>query len=87
MAEKFKTILKKFKIGRSLKFRLFIIIFLMGLIPSVFMRVGILENYESRAIAVRTSDVQTQLKIIANHLITYNYLQDTSSEVIGAELE
>lgn len=87
MAEKFKTILKKFKIGRSLKFRLFIIIFLMGLIPSVFMRVGILENYESRAIAVRTSDIQTQLKIIANHLITYNYLQDTSSEVIGAELE
>ena len=44
MAEKFKTILKKFKIGRSLKFRLFIIIFLMGLFPSVFMRGGILEN-------------------------------------------
>ena len=36
---------------------------------------------------MRQSDVQNQLKIIANHLITYNYLQDTSSEVINAELE
>ena len=46
-----------------------------------------MQNYEDRAIEVRQSDVQNQLKIIANHLITYNYLQDTSSEVINAELE
>lgn len=59
----------------------------MGIIPSIIIRAGILENYEDRAVEVRTSDVQTQLKIIANHLITYNYLQDNSSEVIGAELE
>ena len=87
MADKIKTILKKFKIWRSFKLRLLIIVFLMGIIPSIIMRVGILENYESRAVDVRISDVQTQLRIIANHLITYNYLQDTSSEVIGAELE
>ena len=87
MAEKIFRFIKKNKIGRSLKVRLFIIMFLMGMIPSIFMRAGILENYESRAVEVRTSDVQTQLRIIANHLITYNYLQDSSSEVIGAELE
>jgi signal transduction histidine kinase len=51
------------------------------------MRYGVLENYEARAVDVRTSEVQTQMKIIANHLITYNYLQDTSSAVINAELE
>lgn len=82
-----KATLKNLKIWRSLKVRLFVIIFLMGSIPSIFVRVGILENYESRAVDVRTLDVQTQLRIIANHLITYNYLQDTSSEMIGAELE
>lgn len=87
MAYRVKLNLKKLKIWRSLKVRLFLIMFLMGVIPSIFMRVGILENYESRAVDVRTSDVQTQLRIIANHLITYNYLQDTSSEMIGAELE
>ncbi len=87
MADKIKKILKKMRIWRSLKARLFVIIFLTGTIPGIFVRAGILENYESRAVEVRTSDVQTQLRIIANHLITYNYLQDTSSEVIGAELE
>lgn len=87
MADKIIKFLKKLRIGRSLKFRLFIIICLMGIIPSIIIRAGIQENYEDRAVEVRTSDVQTQLKIIANHLITYNYLQDNSSEVIGAELE
>lgn len=87
MAGHIKTFLKKLKIWRSLKARLFIIIFLMGMVPSIIMRAGILENYENRAIDLRTSDVQTQLRIIANHLITYSYLQDTSSEVINAELE
>ena len=87
MADKIIKFLKKLRIGRSLKVRLFIIISLMGIIPSIIIRAGILENYEDRAVEVRTSDVQTQLKIIANHLITYNYLQDNSSEVIGAELE
>ncbi len=87
MAVKIFNFLKNLKIGRSLKVRLFVIIFLMGILPSIIIRAGILENYEDRAVAVRISDVQTQLRIIANHLITYSYLQDNSSEVIGAELE
>ncbi len=87
MADKVKGVIKKLKIWRSLKFRLFVILFLMGLVPTLIIKEGILQNYENRAVAVRQSDVQNQLKIIANHLITYNYLQDTSSEVINAELE
>lgn len=75
------------KIFRSLKFRIFCIILLVGLIPSMILHYGILQNYEQRAVSVKTSEVQTQFKILANHLITYNYLTDTSSEVINAELE
>lgn len=86
MAEKIKKLFYD-RIWRSLKVRLFIIIFLMGLIPAVIIQTSILRNYEDRAVAVRQSDVQNQLNIIANHLITYNYLQDSSSEVINAELE
>ncbi len=87
MAEKLKNFMKNIRIWRSLKVRLFIIIFLVGVIPVFIIRAGILDNYENRAVDVRRSDVQNQLKIIANHLITYNYLQDTSSAVINAELE
>ena len=71
---------------RSLKTRIFLILLIVGLIPCISMRYAIVQNYEQRAVNVRTSDITTQLRILANHLITYHYLQDTSSEVINAEL-
>lgn len=72
---------------RSLKTRIFLILLIVGLIPCVSMRYAFLRNYEQRAVSVRTSDITTQLRILANHLITYHYLQDTSYEVINAELD
>ena len=71
---------------RSLKTRIFLILLIVGLIPCISMRYAIVQNYEQRAVNVRTSDITTQLRILANHLITYHYLQDPSSEVINAEL-
>ena len=71
---------------RSLRARIFIIVFLTGLISCLVMHYAIIQNYEKRAVAVKSSEVQTQLRILANHLINYGYLQDTSSEVIGSEL-
>lgn len=84
---KFNNIFNQFKILKSLKARIFIIVFLIGFIPSLVMGYGILNNYEVRAVTLRTSDLQNQLKIISNHLITYNYMQNMSSEVIQAELD
>lgn len=75
------------RIFRSLKFRIFSIILLVGFIPSMILHYGILQNYEERAVSVKTSEVQTQFKILADHLITYNYFADTTSAVINAELE
>lgn len=79
--------LQNIKILRSLKSRIFLILLIVGLVPCVSMRYAILQNYEQRAVNVKISDVSTQLRILANHLITYHYLQDTSSEVINAELD
>lgn len=81
-----KDKLRKLIFLRSLKTRIFLILLIVGLIPCIGMRYAILQNYEQRAVSVRTSDITTQLRILANHLITYHYLQDTSSEVINAEL-
>ena len=81
-----KNLLYKFKFLKSLKTRIFLILLIVGLIPCFSMRYAILQNYERRAVNVRTSDITTQLRILANHLITYHYLQDTSSEVINAEI-
>lgn len=87
MLLKINEVFSQLKSFHSLRARLFFIILAVGIIPSVMMRYGIVNNYEDRAVTLRTNSVQTQLKIIANHLITYNYLQDNSSEVIGAELD
>ena len=38
------------------------------------------------AVSVRTNEVQTQIKIIADHLLTYNYLFDNTNGVVNAEL-
>ncbi len=86
MIRKIKQILGKIKLLRSFKVRIFLIIMLAGSIPCLILRYGILETYTERAINLKTSDVQTQGKILANHLLTYNYLLDTSSEVINAEV-
>ena len=81
-----QTIFGKLEFFRSLKAHLFIFILIAGLVPSVIMRHAILQNYEERAVAVRTSDISNQLKVIANHLITYGYMQGNTAEVIDAEL-
>lgn len=77
---------KKFKGVRSLSVRIFLIIMVSGLIPCVILHYGILERYMDNAVTVRTNEVQTQVRIIADHLTTYNYLLDNSSDVVNAEL-
>ncbi len=72
---------------KSLRFRIFLIVFLTGLISCLVIHSAILESYEDRAVNVRESEVSTQLMILANHLINYNYFSDTTSDVINAELD
>lgn len=77
---------KLFKIFKSLKTRIFCIVMIAGILPCVILHCGILERYISNAVSVRTNEVQTQVKIIADHLLTYNYLFDNTNEVVNAEL-
>ncbi len=72
---------------KSLRFRIFIIVLLTGLISCLVIHFAILESYEDRAISVKETEVSTQLMILANHLINYSYFSDTTSDVINAELD
>ncbi len=62
-------------------------LFFTGLLSCLAVHYVILESYEDRAVNVKTTEAQRQLRILANHLIVSNYMQDTSSEVINAELD
>ena len=81
---------------RSLRARIFFIILIVGIVPSILLRYGILDNYEERAVELRQNTVQNQLRILADHLISKNYLENyhlsdaqtaATKEVINAELE
>lgn len=96
MIEKIKQKLKSLVFLRSLRARIFVIMLTIGIIPSILMRYGIVNNYENRAVDQRVATVQNQLMIIARHLVNNNYLTNYSSDeqayrnskaVINAELE
>lgn len=77
----------KRKIFRSLRFKIFIILIIFGIIPSMLLAYGFLNTYENRAVLVKTIDTQTQVNIISKQLMDYNYMDDQSSETINAELD
>lgn len=79
--------MKKLKFIHSLKFRLFLIVALIGILPNIALRFGILATYEKRAVSNRSIDVLSQAKILANQVVTYNYMADLSMEIINAQLE
>ncbi len=70
---------------RSLRVRIFLIVLVVGIVPSVAMRYGIMRNYEQRAVELRTATVQSQLRVIADHLINEDYLNMRSSSALSLE--
>ena len=76
----------KDKIFRNLRFRVILLVMLAGLIPCLASLFGTAKFYESRAVDLQTAEIQNQCTILCNQLNTYNYLEDTSSEVINANL-
>lgn len=59
---------------------------LVGMIPVLAAGNVFLETYYERAIAVRTTDVQNQCKIISNQIVASDYLTSNKSDAISGEL-
>ena len=58
----------------------------VGWLPMILMSASILRSYRDRAISVRSTEVQNQCKILSNQLLSYNYMEDPSTELIDGEL-
>ncbi len=76
-----------FPFFKSLRFRIQIILIILGIVPSVIVGMAIINNYEGRAIANRRAAVERQCSILCNLLIQENYLNDSSSQVVNSKLE
>ncbi|MDE6968214.1 MAG: two-component sensor histidine kinase, partial [Eubacterium sp.] len=72
---------------KSLKFRLLLVLLLFGIAPMLVMQFFVIRGYEKRAIHVRTVDILSQSKILADQIASYGYLEDTANEIINKEFE
>lgn len=81
-----KILLSIRKLLKSLNFRLFVTFLMLGIIPVLIVSSVFLNTYYERAIAVRTTDVQNQCKIISNQIVASDYLTSNKSETISGEL-
>ena len=71
---------------RSLKFRILLVLLAVSWVPMILMSASILKSYQDRAIAARSTEVQNQCMILSNQLLSYNYMEDPSTELIDGEL-
>lgn len=79
---------KKFRgFFKSLRVRLFVLFLLIGILPSAVIRIGMLNSYEKKAVSNRSIDILSQAKILTNQIVFNDYLNDSSSEIINAQLE
>lgn len=72
---------------KSLRFRLMILFILMGVIPGMVLWAGVLNSYEQRAVSIKTSEILGQAKILVNQIVSNDYLNNTDSVIISAELQ
>lgn len=76
----------KDNIFKSLRFYVILVIICAGILPGAAVYFGVIRAYEDRAVSLRTAEIQNQCTILGDQLNSYNYLQDSSSEVINASL-
>lgn len=78
---------KRTNFFKSLRFRILIILIILGIVPSVIVTYTMLHNYQDRAVSMLTETVQDQSEILCNLIIKENYLNDTGSQTVNIKLE
>ncbi len=67
-------------------FRLLVILLLVGLVPTLLMKQGILNGYGEETVAMRASMIRSQCSRIGSDLMSTDYLDSGESDVVNKEL-
>ena len=78
---------KKTRFFKSLRFRIFIILIILGIVPGIIVTQLMIYYYENQAVEVSVSAVRTECEILCDQIIKENYLNDSSSEAVNSKLE
>lgn len=77
---------KKLSFFRSLRFRIMILIVVIGILPCLLVKNVIVSSYENRAVSLRKVNVKNQCDILGNQIMKEAYLKSGRSRVIDGEL-
>lgn len=75
------------KYVNSLQFRMFLIFILVGMIPIILIKNGILQSFEEQAIRQRGNLIQSQSALITPQLADTGYLNGEASEIADVEMQ
>lgn len=79
--------IKKFNIKvNSIQFGIFLSLLLVGLIPMLAVRYGVLMDFEEREVSARTVEITSQVKLLSNQIVNTDYLTQRKSTTIDAQL-
>ena len=71
---------------KSLRFRIMVLLVIIGIVPCLLTERVIVRSYESRAVELRKINVKNQCDILGNQLMEEGYLEHQHSETINKEL-
>ena len=71
---------------KSLRFRIMVLLVIIGIVPCLLTERVIVRSYESRAVELRKINVKNQCDILGNQLMEEGYLEQQQSETINKEL-
>lgn len=74
------------KIIRSMKFIIFMVMIMTGIIPVILLELMILPVYKEEMINAKMNRLQGQCNILKNHIISEKYIELKESSAINAEL-
>lgn len=78
---------KKTRFFKSLRFRILIILIILGILPSVIVMNLVIQNYRDQAVECYVEKVRRQSDMLCSLLIKENYLNDSSSQIVNSKLE
>lgn len=82
-----KKCLKKIKkFVKSMKFSIFMIMTMVGIVPVLLLELLIMPVYKEEMINSKMNRLQGQCNILKNHIISENYIELKESSAINAEL-
>jgi signal transduction histidine kinase len=78
---------RKTNFFKSLRFRILIILIILGIVPSVIAVQAVVHDYEDQAVEILVDNLRKQCDILCNLLIKENYMNDSSSQTANSKLE